>query len=61
MYPIEYGGLTQLYAGTAPEAAEFNGKYLAPWARIGSPTASTQEEEAGRKLWEWLDAQVKDM
>jgi hypothetical protein len=25
-YPIEYGAITQLYAGTAPQAAEYNGK-----------------------------------
>lgn len=26
LYPVPYGALTQLYAGTAPEAAEYNGK-----------------------------------
>ncbi|KZV84474.1 NAD(P)-binding protein [Exidia glandulosa HHB12029] len=31
------GAVTQLYAATAPEAAEMNGKYLIPWARVGEP------------------------
>ncbi len=26
LYPTPFGALTQLYAGTAPEAAEHNGK-----------------------------------
>jgi retinol dehydrogenase 12 len=40
-----YGSLTQLYANTAPEAAELNGKYLVPWARIGKENAETNRED----------------
>ncbi|KAG8743396.1 hypothetical protein FRC10_012122 [Ceratobasidium sp. 414] len=32
--------------------------YLIPWARLSDPRADTQDEEAARKLWTWLE-QVK--
>ncbi|KAF7360800.1 Cytochrome P450 [Mycena venus] len=41
------GAVTQLWAGTAPEAASANGKYLIPWARIGSPHRGTLDPEIG--------------
>ncbi|KAI5115497.1 hypothetical protein M0805_000110, partial [Coniferiporia weirii] len=37
LYPAPLGALTQLWAGTMPEAATYNGKYLIPWARVGEP------------------------
>ncbi|KIJ65114.1 hypothetical protein HYDPIDRAFT_131388 [Hydnomerulius pinastri MD-312] len=55
------GALTQLYAGTAPAAAELNGKYLVPWARVSSPRKETQDPELGKKLWNWLEEEVKDI
>ncbi|KAK7008517.1 NAD(P)-binding protein [Favolaschia claudopus] len=55
-----WGAITQLWAGTAPEAASANGKYLIPWARIGSPHPSTLDPEIGVKLWQWLEDQVRD-
>lgn len=30
LYPVDLGVLTQLYAGTAPEALQLNGKVLYP-------------------------------
>ncbi|KAJ6541978.1 NAD(P)-binding protein [Mycena vulgaris] len=54
------GAVTQLWAGTAPEAASANGKYLIPWARIGSPHPGTLDAEIGAKLWQWLEDQVRD-
>ncbi|EPQ56834.1 NAD P-binding protein [Gloeophyllum trabeum ATCC 11539] len=55
------GALTQLWGGTAPEAATLNGKYLIPWARIGLPDKKTSDEAQGAKLWEWCEEQVKDI
>lgn len=72
------GTLTQLYAGTMPEAADLGGKvstlysrsqiwmlttpqYLVPWARLGEPLKETQDEKAGAQLWDWLEAQVKNV
>ncbi|PFH48869.1 hypothetical protein AMATHDRAFT_148897 [Amanita thiersii Skay4041] len=60
-YDPPYGVLTQLYAGTSPEGASFNGKYLIPWARIGTATAVSQNPEVGTDLWNWLEEQVKDI
>ncbi|KAG8747716.1 hypothetical protein FRC10_011843 [Ceratobasidium sp. 414] len=67
LWPAPYGALTQLYAGTAPEGAELSGKailtvvaqYLIPWARIFKARPDTQDEEAGQRLWAWLEEQVK--
>ncbi|KZV89345.1 NAD(P)-binding protein [Exidia glandulosa HHB12029] len=55
------GAVTQLYAATAPEAAEMNGKYLIPWARVGEPNPAAANVETATKLWDWLEAEVKDV
>jgi len=60
-YDTPYGALTQLYAGTSPEGAGFNGKYLIPWARLGSASKSSQDPQEGKEFWAWLEEQVKDM
>ncbi|KAG8694781.1 hypothetical protein FRC08_008267 [Ceratobasidium sp. 394] len=59
LWPAPYGALTQLYAGTSPEGSKFSGRYLIPWARLSKPRADTRNEEAGRKLWAWLEEQVQ--
>jgi len=56
---VSYGALTQLYAGTSPEGAEFNGKYLIPWARVRPCRADHNDEKKEAELWAWLEAQVK--
>ncbi|KAK0464215.1 uncharacterized protein EV420DRAFT_1515391 [Desarmillaria tabescens] len=61
LYPAPYGALTQLYAGTSPEGADFNGKYFIPWARLGTPNPASQDEQKGKQLWDWLEDQVKDV
>ncbi|EPQ54653.1 NAD P-binding protein [Gloeophyllum trabeum ATCC 11539] len=61
LYPAPMGALTQLYAGTTPDAAALNGKYLKPWARIGKARKETDDPETARRLWEWLEEQVKDV
>ena len=33
-YPVSYGAITSLYAGTAPAAGELNGKVSVPASRI---------------------------
>lgn len=59
--PAEYGVLTQLYAGTAPEAAQMNGQYLIPWARVGRAAGKGRDPKLGRKLWEYMEEQVRDI
>jgi len=61
LYDVSFGALTQLYAGTMPEAAGLNGKYLIPWARVGKPLEATRDPELGERLWNWLEEQVKDV
>ncbi|KZT54673.1 NAD(P)-binding protein [Calocera cornea HHB12733] len=53
------GAVTQLYAGTAPEAASLNGQYLIPWARVGKARADTEDPVTGKALWEWIEEQGK--
>ncbi|KAH8114422.1 NAD-binding protein [Phellopilus nigrolimitatus] len=45
LYDVSYGALTQLWAGTSPEAKDHNGAFFIPWA--------------GEELWNWLEGQVK--
>ncbi|TFY71120.1 hypothetical protein EVG20_g1896 [Dentipellis fragilis] len=59
LYPAPMGALTQLWAGTSPETADFNGKFLIPWARLGEARKETGDPEVGKRLWEWLEEQCK--
>ncbi|KAG6374110.1 NAD(P)-binding protein [Boletus reticuloceps] len=58
LWDVSHGALTQLYAGTAPDAAMLGGQYLIPWARIGTAHPYTQDPELGKELWAWLEEQV---
>ncbi|KAL1690645.1 hypothetical protein GGG16DRAFT_55211 [Schizophyllum commune] len=61
LYPPPLGALTQLYAGTAPEAANFGGEYLMPWARRGKAQALARDEQLARELWKWCEEQVEQI
>ncbi|KAI0775581.1 NAD-P-binding protein [Trametes elegans] len=58
-YPTPYGALTQLYAGTMPEALNYNGEFLVPWARPGKCRPEAYDPVVGERLWNWLEEQVK--
>lgn len=58
IYPAEWGALTQLWAGTSPEGAKLNGKFLIPWAREGKARKETDDVQLGRELWTWMEEQV---
>ncbi|KAF7335670.1 NAD(P)-binding protein [Mycena venus] len=59
LYPTPYGALTQLWAGTTDEGVTFGGKYLIPWARMG--TNPSTDPTAEKALWTWLEEQVTDI
>ncbi|KAJ2990506.1 hypothetical protein NUW54_g8450 [Trametes sanguinea] len=59
LYPTPYGALTQLFAGTMPEALNYNGEFLIPWARLGRCREEAYDPKVGERLWNWLDEQVK--
>ncbi|KAG9315699.1 hypothetical protein JVU11DRAFT_3346 [Chiua virens] len=61
LYDTTHGALTQLYAGTCPAAADFGGKYLVPWARIGPSREDAHDPKLGQALWEWCEEQTKDV
>ncbi|KAN0116537.1 NAD-P-binding protein [Russula decolorans] len=60
-YPVSYGAISSLYAGTAPAASELNGKYLTTWARVTLPDSQALDSELGKKMWEWCEEQDKDV
>ncbi|KAH9949537.1 hypothetical protein B0H21DRAFT_728453 [Amylocystis lapponica] len=59
-YPVSFGALTQLWAGTMPETLNYNGEFLIPWARVGKCRKEAYDEEIGKRLWSWLEEQVKE-
>ncbi|KAH6910202.1 hypothetical protein BKA70DRAFT_1272448 [Coprinopsis sp. MPI-PUGE-AT-0042] len=59
-YPREWGAWTQLWAGTAPEAAAMNGKYVIPWGTEGAPRPEANDERMMQELWTWLEARVAE-
>ncbi|PIL34972.1 hypothetical protein GSI_02759 [Ganoderma sinense ZZ0214-1] len=59
LYPAPYGALTQLYAGTMPEALKHNGEFFIPWARVGKCRPEAYDDEIGERLWNWLGDEVK--
>ncbi|KDQ11790.1 hypothetical protein BOTBODRAFT_35039 [Botryobasidium botryosum FD-172 SS1] len=79
LYPAAMGAVTQLYAGTSPAGAEYNGKvavafvvhthtpvyrrtipqYLIPWARVGEIPKGADDPALAKRLWEWLEEQVR--
>ncbi|KAJ6546641.1 hypothetical protein DFH09DRAFT_926935 [Mycena vulgaris] len=61
LYPVRYGALTQLWAGTTEAGAALGGKYLIPWARVGKAAAGAEDPKAGTALWTWLEKQVAEI
>ncbi|KZV90285.1 NAD(P)-binding protein [Exidia glandulosa HHB12029] len=57
-WPLWMGAITQLFAGTAPEAAAMNGKYLIPWGAEGRLSKEAADQPAAEELWNWLGKQV---
>jgi len=60
-YPVSYGAISSLYAGTALAAGELNGKYLTTWARVTLANSQALDSELGKKMWNWCEEQVKDV
>ncbi|KAE9390057.1 NAD(P)-binding protein [Gymnopus androsaceus JB14] len=58
--PISKGVLSQLFAATAPEAAQYNGRYLRPWARLGEPHPATKDEAEQQKIWDYCMNVMKE-
>ena len=59
LWPTPYGALTQLWAGTSPDALSANGKYIVPWARIGRMNPSLKDQKKIDELWDFLEGEVK--
>ena len=61
MQPVSYGALTQLYCATDPSAADANGKFFIPWARLGEPNKATLDPQVGERLWTWLENEMEKL
>ncbi|GJE98571.1 NAD(P)-binding protein [Phanerochaete sordida] len=59
-YHASFGALTQLWAGTMPEAAKYNGEFLIPWARVGKCRDEFYDDKEIEKLWKWLEENTKE-
>ncbi|KAI0072736.1 NAD-binding protein [Panus rudis PR-1116 ss-1] len=60
LYPAPMGALTHLWGATTAKAEDVNGKYLIPWARIGTPSPESQKPVVGEQLWNWLEEHTKN-
>ncbi|KAI0796198.1 NAD(P)-binding protein [Abortiporus biennis] len=60
LYPVFNGALTQLFAGTMPEAVQYNGEFLVPWARHERCREESYDHDIGERLWKWLEQQIKE-
>ncbi|KAJ7701935.1 NAD-P-binding protein [Mycena rosella] len=64
LYSASAGAQTQIWAGTTASAADINGQYLIPWARIAPPgvsLASTMSGslEAEKTLVAWMQTELE--
>lgn len=59
IYPPEWGAWTELWAGTSPEAASLNGKFVGPWCRARTAQRATSDPDLGHDLWIWMEDQIK--
>ncbi|KAI0413574.1 NAD(P)-binding protein [Xylaria grammica] len=60
--PVQYGALTQLFAGTASQLGEkHSGSYLVPLAKLETrlPHLQCYDDDVGAKVWEWNVAAMK--
>jgi retinol dehydrogenase 12 len=48
-----------LYCATSPTAADANGGFFIPWARLGKPNKVVEDLQLGEKLWTWLEEETK--
>ncbi|KZT11742.1 uncharacterized protein LAESUDRAFT_808735 [Laetiporus sulphureus 93-53] len=59
LHPTPFGALTQLWAGTMPEAINANGEFAVPTAQVVKCRSEVYDDELGRKVWERLEEEVK--
>jgi len=54
------GALSQLWAGTMPEAIQYNGQYIIPWAHVGRCREEMYDPVLGERVWNTLVEQSKE-
>ncbi|KIJ39343.1 hypothetical protein M422DRAFT_257960 [Sphaerobolus stellatus SS14] len=59
MKPTPMGALTQLYAGTMPEAGNVPGGYFIPWTRLAEQGPRFKNEKLQKRFKEWVDAELR--
>lgn len=59
LHDASYGALTQLWAGTMPETVQYNGEFLVPYARPGRTQSAMYDPEIGKRVWAYMEDQIK--
>ena len=54
------GAKTQVYVATAPEIEGVTGAYFQPMAKLGKPSALSQNVTLQKELWEYSEQAVKE-
>lgn len=58
-YDTHFGAITSLYAASAEETENANGKYFVAFARPAEVSEKCLEPRVGEELWKWFEEQVK--
>lgn len=56
---VDDGAKTQVYVATAKEIEGTTGAYFQPMAKLGKPTAQSQNVSLQKELWDYSDEAVK--
>ncbi|UZJ50740.1 hypothetical protein CBS101457_000060 [Exobasidium rhododendri] len=59
IWPVYYGAISQLYAGTAKGIENLQRAYFVPWARMHEPSPSARNAAMAQKTWDWCEEQSK--
>ncbi|KIJ36658.1 hypothetical protein M422DRAFT_232460 [Sphaerobolus stellatus SS14] len=58
LHPTSMGAVTQLWAGTMPQAEDVAGAYLIPWARIGDSGPLAKNEKLQDEFKAYVEEQI---
>jgi retinol dehydrogenase-12 len=60
LWPVYYGAISQLYAGTAKADHDFlQNAYFVPWAKKVKPYAIANDAALAEKTWQWCEDNSK--
>ncbi|TKY85250.1 hypothetical protein EX895_006330 [Sporisorium graminicola] len=57
LVPATLGAVTQLWGGTAADSNEVHGRFLVPYARVGTESELARNLDVERNVWAWCEQQ----